>query len=222
MKKITILLLIVSIFLVGCNKNTTKKKAKSKPKVVNDIKYKDDNNMPIGIYQDNNSNLIKLNSYSNSFVRGTDIGVFQIFPSNDSNIKYNSKFGDFFYEKWVSFNKKNKIGFSIKFSTTDGNKIEYIILNPKEAMRHANYLEIYLYDDYYHRNDSWYSHVEENEYNDNTLFTSIKLTPGMRINDINSSIDLTVFTYDGNDDFDPDTELYRGNSKYTISVSRTN
>ena len=76
----------------------------------------------------------------------------------------------------------------------------------------------YLYDDYKNRYSNFYSHIEENEYNDDTLFTSIKLYANS-IDMLSSNIELTVFTYDTLDDFDADGN-YRGNSKYIVNISK--
>ncbi|MBQ2640094.1 MAG: hypothetical protein IJF92_05005 [Bacilli bacterium] len=217
-KKILLICLVfISLFVVGCNKNTSKKPIK-KEQVIKKEKYVDANNMKIGIYENNNGKLNLLDSFSNIFVRGTDIAVFQLFPSNDKEIVCNNKFAEMFYERISATN--NKIGFNITYTLKDNSKTSHNILKPSDTMLHAEYLEIYLYDDYYHRNDNWYSHIEEKDYNDNTLYTSIKLTPGMKIDDITSNIKLTVFTYDSEDDFDSNTNEYRGNSKYSIEISR--
>ena len=78
------------------------------------------------------------------------------------------------------------------------------------------HLMTYLYDDYANRNKSFYSHIENNEYNENTLFTAIKLQSSYSCSEITSNIYLTVFTYDTEDDFE--NNEYRGNSKYTITI----
>ena len=216
---LVICILFTSVFLVGCNTKTKKHITKKKPIVKEE--YKDLNNMPIGIYDNTNNKLTLLTEYSNKFVRGTDIGVFSIFPSKEKEIILNKKYAEEFYNKWSSLSKNNKIGFNIKFDLNDGTSFSYNVLNPSETMLHAEYLEIYLYDDYAHRNDSFYSHVETKDYNDNTLFTAIKLTPGRDIDKVKSPIKLTVFTYDSEDDFNFKKE-YRGHSKYSIDVKRTN
>ena len=222
-RKIGLLLVIlISIFLVGCKKEEIKKQTpKKKIKKTQVIEtYKDNNNMPIGIYQDK-TKLIKVTNYSAPFYIDKDITVLQIFPSNEDSIVYTNKFGNMFYEKWSSLTNNNKIGFNLKYSTEKGD-ISHNILTPNETMNYGNYLQIYLYDDYYHRNDSWYSHIENNEYNDQTLYTSIKLTGGVDVDKISSPIKLTVFTYDSSDDFEPTTKEYRGNSKYSVDIQKTN
>ena len=110
-----------------------------------------------------------------------------------------------------------RIGYIINFSTTESN-INKTIISPKDTTEFYDYLEVYLYDDY-HRNGGWYSHTTEEEFNSETLLTSIKLTAGEKVNEITSDITLTVFTYD-EDDFDENNN-YRGNSKYTITVKKT-
>ena len=74
----------------------------------------------------------------------------------------------------------------------------------------------YLYDDYANQNKSFYSHIENNKMNDNTLFTAFKMQMSYSWFDIDSKIQFSVFTYDDNDDF-KDNE-YRGNSIYTINI----
>ena len=83
-------------------------------------------------------------------------------------------------------------------------------------MEKWEYLLNYLYDDYVNRGKGFYSHIEENEYNENTLLTSIKLQSNDRALGINNKILLTVFTYDSEDDF-LDGE-YRGNSSSTLTI----
>ena len=78
------------------------------------------------------------------------------------------------------------------------------------------YLMNYLYGDYANQNKSFYSHIESNKMNDNTLFTAFKMQMSYSCFDIDSKIQFSVFTYDDNDDF-KDNE-YRGNSIYTINI----
>ena len=79
-------------------------------------------------------------------------------------------------------------------------------------------MQIYLYDDVNQKDGAWYSHITEEEYNDNSILTSIKLTGSTFTNEITSDIILTVFTYD-EDDFDENNQ-YRGISKDKITIKR--
>ena len=79
------------------------------------------------------------------------------------------------------------------------------------------YIFLYLYDDYKNRNSNFYSHIEDTEYDDTTLFTSVKVFAN-KVDNLSSNIEFTVFTYDTDDDFDSEGN-YRGTSKYTINIS---
>jgi len=215
-KKIIIVLIII-VLCCGCI--NTKKEEKKKKKV--DIEYvehyKDLNNTPISFYSSNDSGLVKLTKINKKLVSMEDIGIFQIYPSDEETISLNGGFGNSFYNEWNKYNTNNnlKIGFNIKFST-DTEDISYNIFNPSNCMEKWEYLLNYLYDDYANRGKSFYSHIEENEYNENTLFTSIKLQSNDRALSIKNKILLTVFTYDTDDDF-KDNE-YRGNSSSTLTI----
>ena len=215
-KKIIIVLVII-VLCCGCI--NTKKEEKKKKKV--DVEYvehyKDLNNTPISFYSSNDSGLVKLTKINKKLVSMEDIGIFQIYPSDEETISLNGGFGNSFYDEWNKYNTNNnlKIGFNIKFST-DTEDISYNIFNPSNCMEKWEYLLNYLYDDYANRGKSFYSHIEENEYNENTLFTSIKLQSNDRALSIKNKILLTVFTYDTDDDF-KDNE-YRGNSSSTLTI----
>ena len=179
--------------------------------------YIDDNVIKIGLYERNGSTLKLLSEYNSKIETKKDIKTFQAFPSNDLEINHSGeKYANYYYKVWNDVNpeKKYKVGFNLSYTLVDGTSISQNILNPSTTQTN------YLYDAYKHRNDSFYSHIEEYEYNDETLITSIKLTAGSKFNDIKSKITLTVFTYD-EDDFD-ENNMYRGNSKYSVIISDLN
>ena len=218
MKKV-IIFLIVIILCCGCV-NNKKTETKKKKKVEADYieKYEDLNNTPIGFYSSNDSGLIRITKINKTLVPMEDIGIFQIYPSDDNIINLNGGFGNSFYNEWMKYNTNNnlKIGFNIKFST-DTEDISYNIFNPSNCMEKWQYLLNYLYDDYANRGKGFYSHIEENEFNENTLLTSIKLQSSGECDKIKKDkILLTVFTYDTEDDF-KDNE-YRGNSSATLTI----
>ena len=227
---------LVLMFLMCCACSFTKKNEDVKKpsenhieeKVQDDVdikdEYIDDNNTPIALYEKNGSSLKILNEFSSKIMTKKDIKTFQAFLSNEPLISYaGKKYANFYYEKYNEINKdhKYKVGFNLKYTLNDGTVISQNIFNPSTTQTNYDYIEVYLYDAYKHRNDSFYSHIEEKEYNDDTLITSIKLTAGSKFNDIKSKIILTVFTYD-DDDFDEVTKEYRGNSKYSIAISDLN
>lgn len=223
MKKILFTLLVILV-LTGCGKEKIKeepkKKEENKPIGVIDT-YKDLNNTPISIYKLNGNTLTKLTEDTYNFVSMQDIGVFQLFPSNEDTISINS-FGKDFYNEWIKYNTNNtlKIGFNIKYELNNGEKLSYNVLSPSNNFDHAEYLMNYLYDDYINMGKSFYSHIEDKDLNKNTLYTSIKLQSSGQVNDIKDKIELTVFTYDTEDDFQ--NNEYRGNSKYTYTIKKSN
>ena len=221
MKKI-IILFILTLFIIGCNsKNKEVKKTKKetrKQKIVDT--YKDLNNTKIGIYQEKQNKIELVTEYKTNIESGIDIGVFQIYPSNDKEVILENGFGNSFYNKWVSNNnyKNLKIGFNLKYTLDDNTQINHTILNPSTTITNK-YIFTYLYDDYKNRNLGFYSHIEDKDYDEDSLFTSIKLYAD-DVKKLNSKIIFTVFTYDTEDDFE--NSNYRGNSSYQITICDIN
>ena len=220
MKKIIIIFMCFILCACGSKKNNVVKNTNNIKKVeeVKDT-YKDDNNTIVGLYLEKGRTLELVTDYSTDIVSGKDIGVYQIYFSNDNIVNLNSKFGEEYYNKFISLdNLENiKVGFNIKYSLSNGENINQTITNPSNTITNG-YILNYLYDDYKNRNSNFYSHIEESEYNDDTLFTSIKLYANS-VDMLISNIELTVFTYDTEDDFD-EFGNYRGNSKYTVNISK--
>ena len=216
MKKIIISILII-LLICGCTKETKKEVVKEKKKeepIVIEETYKDLNNTPIGIYKLNGNTLNKLTTIDKHLNVEEDIGIFQIYPSNEDVINLNTNFGESFYNEYIKY-PNIKIGFNIKY-TTNNEEVSYNIFSPDNTFDHWEYLMNYLYDDYANRYSSFYSHIESNQVNENTLYTSIKLQASYSCSEI-TNIRLTAFTYDSEDDFL--NNEYRGNSKYTLNIN---
>ena len=226
MKKIIVLLFLL-FFISGCSKevvdtNVTEDSVEEVP-IVEEEKYTDDNNTKIGLYLYRNNRYNLVSEYKTYINTSYDIVVLQIYPSNEEIIEeYN--YINKLYNDWTSLDNFTnlKIGFNIKYTLSDGKDISYNILDPETATHYdIGHIYCYLYNDYKHRFDSWYSHIEQDEYNsEGGLFTSIKLYAA-DTDSISSKITLTVFTYDGEDDFD-DNGNYRGNSSYSLSICDIN
>lgn len=215
MKKLAILLIISSILVVGCKDTKT---IDTKRKVAVDETtetYKDSNNTPIGIYSLENNNLKKLTTITKHLNVEEDIGIFQVYLSNEDNIQLTTNFGESFHNEWLKY-QGIKLGFNIKYTLNNNETTSYNILSPDNTFEHWEYLMNYLYDDYANRNKSFYSHIESTDYNSETLFTAIKMQSSGKCNEI-KTIELTAFTYDSEDDF-LDNE-YRGNSKATLIIN---
>ncbi len=229
-KKAIYLLLIILVIIGGLftynkffqNKTSEIKKETVEPTISpiqND--YIDTNPIIIGIYKyskiKGKRELIK--EYSNSWSYHQDIVSLEIFYTNEEEIEATliRNYFDTFRNQYSNGNSY-KTGFIINFTTND-TKVNKTILSPKDTEDFFDFLEIYLYDDY-HRHGEWYSHTTEEEMTPDTIFTSIKLTAGQKIAEINSDILLTAFTYD-NDDFDS-YDNYRGQSKYSVIIKNSN
>lgn len=219
MKKI-LFLLITILLLTACSKVETKKE--TKPKKVEKTEpitetYQDTNNTPISFYELKGNTLTKVNSLSNNYQPLDDISLLQVYPSNEDNITLQDSFGTSFYNTWNSYNTNNnlKIGFSLTYNINN-EEVYYPILTPSNTMDHWEYFMAYLYDDYINQGKSSYSHIENDEYQASTLFTSFKLQLGAYGPNITKPVSLTVFTYDSEDDFLDGK--YRGNSKSTITI----
>lgn len=220
MKRKLFILLLIIILVVGCSKRDNKKVIKKeKPKETITEKYIDTNNTPISLYRLQGNNLTKLNKINVSASPEQEIGTFQIYPSNEDNITLSKAFGLSFYDEWSKY-KDIKIGFNIKFTINNNENISYNILSPENTFDKWEYILNYLYDDYANYGKTFYSHIENNEYTDSTLFTAFKMQASGNINQVTSKIELTVFTYDSEDDF-KDNE-YRGNSSHTLTICLEN
>ena len=215
MKKLAILLIISSILIVGCKDTKT---IDTKRKVAVDETtetYKDSNNTPIGIYSLENNNLKRLTTITKHLNVEEDIGIFQVYLSNEDNVQLTTNFGESFHNEWLKY-QGIKLGFNIKYTLNNNETTSYNILSPDNTFEHWEYLMNYLYDDYANRNKSFYSHIESTDYNSETLFTAIKMQSSGKCNEI-KTIELTAFTYDSEDDFL--NNEYRGNSKATLIIN---
>lgn len=216
MKKYTIILLLLTI-LCGCSNKDLKEKeeVKEKQPTVEIDTYKDENNVPLGFYYKNNL----LTTHECAWNQYKDITWIDILPTNDTPLTEN-KTKKLWNTYWENYKDKNyKFGIEISYTLNSGEKVDLTLLKPSDNASIFNYIQIYLYDGY-NATTSWYDHLEDHEITDNTVFTSIKLTGSTYIDQVTSPITLSVFTYDTQDDFDPKTNKYRGNSKYTIKINK--
>ena len=218
MKKVLTIILIALIIITGCGKKEKEAKEikhEKETKEVVENTYKDMNNTPIGIYKLEGNKLIRLDNITKELKVEEDIDTFQIYFSNDKEINLNKSFSDSYYEEYNKY--KVKVGFNISFKLKNGMDITYNILTPNNTFDKWEYLMTYLYDDFANKGKSFYSHIENEEYNDSTLFTAIKLQSSYKCKDIDSKINLKVFTYDDDDDLVDNN--YRGNSYFVTTIN---
>lgn len=212
MKK-RIFIIIILLLLVGCTKkeNIEVITVEKNDDIVKE-EYIDDNPITIGIYE-NDITLIKECNLVKESRREV---VLDFYYTNEENLGSNNQ-----KENWYKFysNYTNiddyKIGFHFSFYVGD-TKIEKTVLNTY-TFTFEPYFYIYLYDDINQPDNTFYSHLEDADVNENTIFSSIKIFL-MEPYDITSPIKFTVFTYNGLEDFDENNN-YRGNSKYQININ---
>lgn len=218
MKKKLLLCIVILLLFVGCSKKKdvgaeTKKVIPTKKEEKEEVKYVSSNPIKLSLYVDKK----KINEYVSSMPIYNDIVSLECYYTEDDTI-IDGKFKDVFNHYYKNFQdiSEYKIGYYIKFSTTDGEIAKYIY-RPSDVESFFNYIQVYLYDDI-HQDGGYYDHVSNEEYNDNTLLTSIKLTASMYIDRVNSDVEVTVFTYK-KDDIDSNGE-YIGSNKYKVLIKR--
>ncbi len=213
MKKYIILFLIV-LSLTACKKET--KNEITIPKINDEIteQYIDDNPIKIGIYY--NNNLVK--TFTESPAYHKVLGTFNIYYTNQNTVDNNGVKYNFnkYYNQYKDIDKY-KIGFYITYKA-EGKKVEETIIDASKTHVMDPYLYVYLYDDIHQKDGTWYSHVEEKDMKENTIFSSIKLFYANKPELIEFPITLTAFTYKSEEDFNKNKQ-YRGNSFYTIEIN---
>ena len=229
MKKIIILILLIT--LTGCSlfkeekenvkeEKPSQEEVQEKEPVIEETTYKDDNQIVISLYTGQTSNYVKREVFDSKLEEYKDIGLFFVILDNKDNIKegtikslynrYSANYPDF---------SKYKIGYNVSFKLKNGEEFNENILKPLEfsAFSFSKYLYVWLYDDI--NNSGWYSHLEPDDYKENTVMSSIKLMATSNTKEIDGDIKLTVFTYDTMEDFDANNN-YRGSSSFTTSIRR--
>ena len=218
MKKIFLILIL--IFITGCEKEPFQeiKEIKDPEPVIKEEIYEDSNPLKVGLYTRGNGKYTLWHEYNANISPSKDINTFQILPSNEEQLTYTGKYQNFIEPLWNSIETTYKLGIILEYELIDNTKIKHVIYDPSNTLEHQDYIQIYLYDAIVHKNDKWYSHITNEEFNENTIITSFKLTGGKQVKDIIFPLKLSVFTYDSDDDFE-ESGNYRGNSIYTINVT---
>ena len=215
MKKI-IMFLVMGLLMTGCNTNElvkedeNKKQKKVEEKSSND--YVDNNPIKLGLYVDKRLS----NEYQIPWVRLKEICVIETYFTQDVEIKdkKQKEAWEYYYNSYQNI-RDYKIGYEISF-TAEGKDFRKTILTPNDIDDFFYYVQLYLYDDIHQEENAYYSHLTTENYNNETLISSIKIVGGSGIEFVESDIVITAFTYTDND-FDENNN-YRGKSKYTITI----
>lgn len=179
-----------------------------------------DNEIPIGLYTIQNGKMVLTDTWHCDWSRDSIFGIFYTIASNEDIISY-SNYKTTFNEYWSKYNTNGyKIGYNIKFSLDTGEVIEKRILEPQDTPELFNHIQFYLYDDITYMPGRSYYHMRQREMTEETMLTSVKLVGYKETKGVNGPIELTVFTYNGDEDFDNETGKYLGNSKFTMKIYR--
>lgn len=216
MKILTILLLLLC---VGCSKKeeTPELPIKDPAPIEDPIpEYADSNTVKVGLYTKTSYGRKLITDFSGSWGNDVDIKYFSTIFTDETEIYDRSDYKVLFKKYRDSYEEKVKIGYMISYEA-EGKQINHILKDTSNFFEYYKYMQVYLYDDI--NNSGFYSHLTT--MNENTIITTIKLTT-TNLSYVTSPIVLTVFTYDTDDDFDPDTGIYRGNSSYSVTIKKTN
>ncbi|MBE7056599.1 MAG: hypothetical protein E7388_04070 [Ruminococcaceae bacterium] len=152
--------------------------------------------MPASIglyYKDRDDRVRRLvdDSFVSFWQEQQDIECFEVFLTREKEVPWGT-----YQNVWRQFYSYDscKIGYYLKVLFTDNTEKTIKILKPEDTKSLWEYLEIYIYDDVNQTPGQWYSHLEEDDYTKETICSSIKLTPGAKIDQI-SSMELAAFTY---------------------------
>ena len=156
----------------------------------------------LGLYIAENGERIFVDKFSSKWIVGKDIDCFEVLASDEKSLS--GKFGELWKTAWESFsNTKNvKVGYKLDIHLlSDENSsdkissdkiISFDVKSPKDVLPYREYIEVYLYDDIHV--SGWYSHLEEDDMNGETIMTSVKLTATEKQSEI-SKIHLTAYFY---------------------------
>lgn len=178
----------------------------------------------IGLYvKDKNAGVRRLvqGSYRCPWQEQQDIACFEAFASQERTISlgwYRAVWDPY----WRAFSESAayKVGYALELTYVSGEVQTQMILGPKDTGAFWPFVEIYLYDDVNQPEGQWYSHLTEEDMQDETLCSSIKLTPGADIEKV-ATMNLTVFTYRSQAEFHKDDGSYLGFNRYSIDIDRS-
>lgn len=175
--------------------------------------------VPIHLYAPDDDGVRHLlTEYVSRWKKGKDIDCFEALASDASTLT-GKNFYSICKETWGSVPDPYtmKIGYTLRYTLADGSEIAMTIRKPSDII-HPEYLEAYIYDDVH--TSGFYTHLSDSNIKENTLITSIKLTCGEKIDQV-QEIHLGAFLYDSDALFDAGGN-YTGPWYNEIAIRRKN
>ena len=224
MKNKIFIIILLTLSLLGCTKEK-ETNLKSKVEITDNNSEKieepiieEKQTITLGLYVNKEGKRTLVTNIDNDYPQYKDLLSLEVYCTNEESISLaNQK------ELWNStcseVLKEYKIGFNITFETSDNQTVSQNIIRPNDNIAIFEYVQIYLYDDI-NQTSSWYSHVQEEDLKEETIFSSIKLTGSTKIDNIKGPIQVTVFAYKENE-LDKGNN-YKGKNSYQIIINRKN
>ena len=177
---------------------------------LNETIEKEKQKIDLGIYVEENGIKTLITSHTTLWYPEEIMGVFYAIPSTDETLDKSISFDKLWKEKISTYDNYSnlRIGYNISFTLNTGETIYRVILNPDDAYYMFPKVMVFLYDDVNLVPGKKYYHITQDEMNENTICSSIKLVGDKETKNIVSDINLTAFCYDSKDDFDKNTGKY--------------
>ena len=135
----------------------------------------------------------RLDDVTSSWEAGVDIVCLDILLSGEGTLA-----GDSYKDLWQSVADAagitdTKVYLALEYTLAGGEKVTLDVSDYKgaEAAVEAGYVEIYLYDDVHQVDGMWYSHLTADTTSESTVVSSVKITAGKKIDQV-ESITLTA------------------------------
>ncbi len=185
-------ILIISL-LSGCQGNRLSVKEVGSHSLKKIVEPKVEEKIPVGLYLSNLETKSLVSSYTSPLTLYKDIVSLEVFYTNSPSLMGEQVN---LWNQYCDEEKTNlyRIGYIIEYKIDD-REVRQVIFSPHDTEAIFNDIQVYLYDDI-HQDKKVYSHVTKEGYNEDTVFTSIKLTASTNIDKISSPITLTVFVYE--------------------------
>lgn len=180
-----------------------------------------DNEIPIALYLMKGNNLVRADETYCDWKRDSILGLFYSLPSNEETVAC-SDYETLWENLWSQYKTEGyKVGYNLKLHLDTGEEINRTLLDPIYVNDDIfSHIQLYLYDDVTYMPGRPYYHMTPEEMTPETMLTSIKLVGYKETKGVNGPIEVTVFTYNGPEDFDEKTGEYIGKSKFTIKLYR--
>lgn len=185
--------ILIVVFLSGCMDNQLNVKEVASHSLKKIVEPRAEESVSVGLYLSDLEAKSLVSSYTSPLTLYKDIVSLEVFYTNNPSLRGEQVN---LWNQYCDEEKTNlyRIGYIIEYKVED-REVRQVILSPRDTEAIFNEIQVYLYDDI-HQNKKIYSHVTEEEYGEDTLFTSIKLTASTNIDQIRSPITLTVFVYE--------------------------